>query len=56
VRPAPIPQEIVSLDLWILLGVTLIVFLPVYVGWRLGRFFGILLLILYIAYIVHHFM
>ena len=56
VRPAPIPQEIVSLDLWILLGVTLIVFLPVYVGWRLGRFFGILLLILYIAYIVHHLM
>ncbi len=55
VHPAPIPDVIANLDIWVLLGITCLVLIPVLIGWRLGRVAGGILLFLYVLYIVHHF-
>jgi len=51
VAPMPIAEEFVRVDLWVMLGAG-IVLLPVMItGWKISRSEGILLLILYAAYI-----
>jgi cation:H+ antiporter len=51
VAPMPIAEEFVRVDLWVMLGAG-IVLLPVMItGWKISRNEGILLLMLYVAYI-----
>jgi cation:H+ antiporter len=56
VKPIEIPAEIANFDVWVLLGVTALILLPVLAGWRLGRLAGALLLALYTAYILLHYL
>ena len=55
VSPAPIPEEIINFDIWVLLGVTSLVLLIVLFGRKLGRVTGVLLLIFYAVYVVYHY-
>ncbi len=51
VRPIPIPEQIMSFDMWLLLGVTLALLPPVFLKNRIGRVYGGLFLVLYVAYV-----
>ena len=50
VTPLPVPDEILHLDIWLLAGITLLVIAVALAGVRLGRPFGVLLLLGYAAF------
>ena len=50
VTPLPVPDEIARLDIWVLAGVTALVIAVALSGVRLGRPFGVLLLLGYAAF------
>ena len=50
VTPLPVPNEIARLDIWVLVGITVVVIAIALAGVRLGRPFGILLLLGYAAF------
>ena len=50
VTPLPVPDEILHLDIWVLAGVTGLVIAAALSGVRLGRPFGVLLLLGYAAF------
>ena len=52
ITPLPVSKEILSFDIWVMVGSTVLV-LPILAGrWRPGRFSGALLLVLYGAFIL----
>jgi len=51
----PTPATTASFDLWILLGVSLLLLIFMRTGWRLGRPEAVVLLILYVGFIVAQF-
>ena len=51
VTPLPVPDEIRHLDIWVLAGVTGLVIATMLSGLRLGRLFGVLLLLGYAAFV-----
>lgn len=51
VAPAPVPQSILALDLWLVLGASLLVMLFAYTGGRLSRREGGVLLLAYLGYL-----
>ncbi|MDE0052136.1 MAG: calcium/sodium antiporter [Rhodospirillales bacterium] len=50
VTPLPVPDEILHLDIWLLAGITVLVIAVALAGVRLGRPFGVLLLLGYTAF------
>ena len=50
VTPLPVPDEILHLDIWLLAGITVLVIAVALAGVRLGRPFGVLLLLGYAAF------
>ena len=50
VTPLPVPDEILHLDIWVLAGITVLVIALALAGMRLGRPFGVLLLLGYAAF------
>ena len=50
VTPLPVPDEIMHLDIWVLAGVTGLVIAAMLSGLRLGRPFGVFLLLGYAAF------
>ena len=51
IRPIPVPPEIASLDIWVMMASTLILGLFAVTGWRLTRLEGAAMLAVYIAYV-----
>lgn len=51
IGPVQIDKEIVRLDMWVMLAATIALFLPMLTGGRMGRFYGLLLLVGYVAYV-----
>lgn len=51
VSPVPIPPTIVRFDVWILLAASALVFLPALTGGRIGRVFGLIFFVGYVAYV-----
>ena len=51
IHPIVAPREIAILDIWIMLGVTALVLLPVFAGWRLSRPIGGIFVALYAGFI-----
>lgn len=49
--PVEIDREIVSLDMWVMLAATVALFPPLLFANRIGRFYGLLLLVGYVAYV-----
>ena len=52
VTPLPVPDEILRFDVWMLAGITALVIAAMLAGVRLGRPFGVLLLLGYAAFAV----
>lgn len=50
VIPVPVPPEVLSFDLWVMLGVTLLMVLFAVTGWRITRGEGAVFLALYVLY------
>ena len=51
VRPIPVPTEIVSFDIWVMLGATLALIAVAVTGWRATRLEGVALMAAYALYI-----
>ena len=51
VTPLPVPEQIASFDLWIMIAVTILMVPVLRSGWRLGRVKSALFLVVYVAYI-----
>ncbi|HEX6110744.1 MAG TPA: calcium/sodium antiporter [Geminicoccaceae bacterium] len=51
VQPLSVPQDILRLDLWVMLGVTALLIVFAVTGWRLSRWEGGLLLAGYLTYL-----
>jgi cation:H+ antiporter len=47
----PVPEQLISFDLWVMLGATAVLFPVLVLNWRIPRSTGMLLLILYIGYV-----
>lgn len=52
VEPIPVPPELLSLDIWVMLGATVLLFVFALTGWRLSRGEGIFFLAAYSAWLV----
>lgn len=52
IKPIPVPQEIINLDMWIMLGVTALLGVFAWTGNRISRGEGAIFLILYAAYLI----
>lgn len=52
VEPIPVPAELLTLDIWVMLGATVLLFVFALTGWRLSRSEGGLLLAAYAAWLV----
>ncbi len=50
IHPIAVPAEIARIDIWVMLGVTLLLILQLRSGWRLSRIEGAVLVALYAAY------
>jgi cation:H+ antiporter len=50
VHPIAVPPEIAQIDIWIMLGVTMLLIVQLRSGWKLSRIEGGVLLALYCAY------
>ncbi len=51
IAPTPIPAAIVAYDVWVMLGVSVLLLLLARTGWRIGRREGAGLLALYVVYV-----
>ncbi len=51
ITPIPIPRQIVNFDMWLMLGVSLLLLPPMFMGNKIGRGYGAMFLIGYIAYL-----
>jgi cation:H+ antiporter len=51
VAPVQIDPKIVAFDMWVMIGATLLLFVPLLFGNRMGRFYGLLLIAGYGAYV-----
>jgi cation:H+ antiporter len=51
VRPIAVPPELVRLDIWVMLGATVLLVAFAVTGWRINRLEGGVLLALYAGYI-----
>jgi cation:H+ antiporter len=49
--PVQIVPEIAQVDMWVMIAATLALFPPLFLGGRIGRFYGLLLLAGYFAYV-----
>jgi cation:H+ antiporter len=49
--PVQIDSEIARIDMWVMIAATLALFPPLVLGGRIGRFYGLLLLAGYVAYV-----
>ena len=47
----PVPEQLISFDLWVMLGATVVLFPVLVLNWRIPRSTGLLLLMFYIGYI-----
>lgn len=52
IGPIPIPDSVLRVDLWVMLGAALIIVPMIYRGWALTRYWGIGLTGAYMAYVV----
>ena len=52
VEPIPVPPELLSLDIWVMLGATILLFIFALTGWRLTRGEGAAFLAAYTAWLV----
>ncbi len=50
IKPIAVPAEIASFDIWVMLGVTLLLLAQLRSGWRLTRIEGGVLVALYVGY------
>jgi cation:H+ antiporter len=50
--PVPVPPEIVAKDMWIMLAATLLLLPPVFMGYRIGRTYGVFFLCAYVGYVL----
>lgn len=50
IQPIAVPAEIAGIDIWVMLGATMLLILQLRSGWRLSRVEGALLLALYCGY------
>jgi cation:H+ antiporter len=50
IKPINVPAEIAQIDIWVMLGVTMLLLMQLRSGWRLSRIEGGVLLALYISY------
>ncbi len=53
VRPIPVPAQIAAVDIWIMLGATLLMIVFAVTGWRLTRAEGGIFLTLYLGYMAY---
>ena len=51
IYPISVPEEIAVLDIWIMLGVTALVLMPIFAGWRISRLLGTVFVLLYAVFI-----
>ncbi|MCB4822729.1 calcium/sodium antiporter [Roseicella sp. GB24] len=51
IAPTPVPAEILALDIWVMLGASLLLLLVARTGWRVGRREGVLLFAGYLGYL-----
>ncbi len=57
VGPLPVEPKLLMYDLWVMLAASLLIAPFVFRGWRMGRSWGIVFVVLYVAYlmaILHH--
>ena len=54
-RPIPVPEQMLHLDLWLMLGVSAALGLFVYTGRSIGKVSGVILIALYVVYVVQMF-
>ncbi len=52
VKPILVPPQIASLDIWVMIGATVLLFLTATSRWRVGRVEGGIMLAAYVAYSV----
>jgi cation:H+ antiporter len=50
-EPIPVPPEILTLDIWVMLGATILLFVFSFTGWRLSRTEGGLFLAAYATWL-----
>lgn len=50
IHPIAVPAEIAGIDIWVMLGVTMLLIVQLRSGWRLSRLEGALLVLLYAGY------
>lgn len=50
IHPIEVPAEIAQIDIWVMLGVTMLLIVQLRSGWKLSRIEGVLLLALYSSY------
>ena len=55
VGPIPVPEQMLHLDLWLMLGVSAALGLFVYTGRSIGKVSGVILIALYVVYVVQMF-
>jgi cation:H+ antiporter len=51
IAPVPVPQQVVDVDMWVMLGATLALLPAYFIGQRIGRAYGVAMLLIYAAYI-----
>lgn len=52
VEPIPVPRELLSLDIWVMLGATILLFFFAFSGRRLSRVEGAMFLVAYAAWLI----
>ncbi|WP_291206292.1 calcium/sodium antiporter [Hyphomonas sp.] len=52
VKPIPVPPQIASLDIWVMIAATVLLFMTAMSRWRIGRVEGGLMLAAYVGYCV----
>ncbi|MCL9983088.1 MAG: calcium/sodium antiporter [Erythrobacter sp.] len=50
IHPIEVPAEIATFDIWVMLGITMLLIVQLRSGWRLSRIEGALLVVLYAGY------
>lgn len=53
ISPIPVPPEIASFDIWVMLGATVLMVAFAVTGWRLSRMEGGIFLVLYLGYVLY---
>lgn len=55
IGPVKIDAGIAATDMWVMIGATLLLFLPAVTGYRIGRLYGLVLIGAYVAYVAYLF-